>query len=185
MTVILDRFFKKNSIIVWETNKRLYGQGHKEIYVVGRVEATLDTGKISSQQDLYVVKILDEPAIKALNLLGKIKAINNESHQYKKDFPRVFKGLGKLKNLLKIHLDETARSFSIATPRRLPLRTKQKVQEELKRLEKENIIRPVKMPTDWCTSIVAVLKNNGKVRLCVDFTKLNEGVKIETFHYLL
>ena len=53
---------------------------------------------------------------------------------------------------------------------------KQKVQEELKHLEKENIIRPVKMPTDWCAPIVAVLKNNGKVRLCVNFTKLNESV---------
>ena len=37
------------------------------------------------------------------------------------------------------------------------------------------------MPTDWCASIVTVLKNNGKVRHCVDFTKLNEGVKKENF----
>ena len=53
---------------------------------------------------------------------------------------------------------------------------KQKVQVELKLLEKENIIR-----SDWCAPIVAVLKNNGKVRLCVDFTKLNESVKREKF----
>ena len=31
------------------------------------------------------------------------------------------------------------------------------------------------MPMDWCAPIVAVLKNNGKVRLCVNF-KLNESV---------
>ena len=74
-------------------------------------------------------------------------------------------------------MNETAQPFSIATPRRLPLPMKQKVQQELNRLEKENIICPVKMPTDWCAPIVAVLKNNGKVRLCVDFTKLNESVK--------
>ena len=55
---------------------------------------------------------------------------------------------------------------------------KQKVQEELKRLGKENICL-VKMPTDWCAPIVTFLKNNSKVRLCVDFTKLNEGVKRE------
>ena len=58
---------------------------------------------------------------------------------------------------------------------------KQKVQQELKRLEKDNIIRPVKMPTYWCAPIVAVLKNNGKVRLCVDFTKLNQSIKREKF----
>ena len=53
----------------------------------------------------------------------------------KKDFPRVFKGLGKLKNFYEIHLDETDRQFLIATPRQLPLPMKQTVQEELKRLE--------------------------------------------------
>ena len=102
------------------------------------------------------------------------------SHQYKKDFPRVFKGLGKLKNVYKIYLDETAQPFSITTPRRIPLPMKQKPQKELKRLEKENI-HPLKMSTDWCAPIVAVLKNNGKVRLCVDFTKLNESVKRKNF----
>ena len=56
---------------------------------------------------------------------------------------------------------------------------KQKVQQELKRLKKENIIRPVKMRTDWCAPIVAVLKNNGKVWHCVDFTKLNKSVKTD------
>ena len=58
---------------------------------------------------------------------------------------------------------------------------KQKLQEKLKRLEKENIIRPVKMPTDWCALIVAVLKDNGKVRLCIDFTKPSKGVRRKNF----
>ena len=61
------------------TNKKLYGPGHKEIQVIGRVEAMLDNGRISSQQDLYVVKIFDEPllggpAIKALKIFRKINA---------------------------------------------------------------------------------------------------------------
>ena len=120
--------------------------------------------------------LLGGPAIKALKILGEIDAINNESHQYKKDFPRVFKGLGKLKNVYKIHLDETAQPFSIAIPRRPPLPIRQKVQKELKHSEKANFIHPVKMPMDWCAPIVAVLKNNGKIRICVDFTKLNESV---------
>ena len=58
------------------------------------------------------------------------------SHRYKKEFPRVFKGLGKLKNVYKLHLNETAQPFSIAIPKRLPLPMKQKVQPELKPLEK-------------------------------------------------
>ena len=188
VTVIPDRFFSKKFPNSVGDKQKLYGPGHKEILVIGRVEPILDYGKISSKQDLYMVKILEEsllggPAIKALKILRKIDTIK-ESHRYEKEFPRVFKGLGKLKNVYKIHLNETAQPFSIATSRSLPLPMKQNVQQELKRLEKENIIRPVKMHTDWCAPIVAVLKNNGKVRLCVDFTKLQERVKREKIHYL-
>ena len=35
----------------------------------------------------------------------------------------------------------------------------------------------MKIPTDWCAPVVAVLKNN--VGFCVDFTQLNNGVKRE------
>ena len=58
---------------------------------------------------------------------------------------------------------------------------KEKALEELKKLEEQDIIRPVETPTDWCAPIVAVPKPNGKVRLCIDFPKLNENVCRETF----
>ena len=45
-------------------NKKLYEPGHKEIQVIGHVEAMLDNGRISSQQDLYVGKNLDEPLLR-------------------------------------------------------------------------------------------------------------------------
>ena len=39
------------------------------------------------------------------------------------------------------------------------------------------VIKLVQEPTDWCTPIVIVPKPNGKVRLCVDVTKLNPRIK--------
>ena len=58
---------------------------------------------------------------------------------------------------------------------------RQKVEEELKRMEEEDVIRPVKNPTEWCAPIVVVPKSNGKVRICVDLTKPNESVRRENF----
>ena len=78
-------------------------------------------------------------------------------------------------------MEDHAKPFSIATPRRLPLPMRQKVEEELKRMEEEDVIRPVKNPTEWCAPIVVVPKSNGKVRICVDLTKLNESVRRENF----
>lgn len=38
-------------------------------------------------------------------------------------------------------------------------------------------MREVKEPTDWCAPMVPVVKPNGKVRICVDFKRLNSAVK--------
>ena len=80
-----------------------------------------------------------------------------------------------------IRLQENVQPFAVTAPRRQPLPMKEKVQEELKKLEEQDIIRPVETPTDWCAPIVAVQKPNGKVRLYIDFRKLNESVRREIF----
>ena len=51
-----------------------------------------------------------------------------------------------------------------------------KVKEELERMERLGVISRVEQPTDWCAGLVVVPKPNGKVRICVDLTKLNECV---------
>ena len=46
-------------------------------------------------------------------------------------------------------------------------------------MESLGVISRVDSPTDWCAGMVVVPKLNGKIRLCVDLTKLNESVKRE------
>ena len=58
-----------------------------------------------------------------------------------------------------------------------------KVKAELDRMESAGVIRKVTEPTDWCSPIVPVIKKNGKVRVCIDMTKLNQAV--ERPHYML
>ena len=41
------------------------------------------------------------------------------------------------------------------------------------------VITKVNQPTEWCSNMVVVPKANGKVRICVDLSKLNESVKRE------
>ncbi|XP_034023466.1 uncharacterized protein K02A2.6-like [Thalassophryne amazonica] len=58
----------------------------------------------------------------------------------------------------------------------------QKVKEELERRERNGIIERVTQPTDWCASMVPVLKKNtGKARICVDLKRLNKAVKREQY----
>ena len=51
-----------------------------------------------------------------------------------------------------------------------------KVQEVLKRMEEMGVISPIEEATEWCSGMVVVPKPNGKIRICVDLTRLNENV---------
>ena len=184
VTVLPDRFFNKNSPLIQKKDKKLFGPGQSKINVLGRVCATMAVGEVSSDQDLYVVvdlkePLLGRPAIEALKFIERVNAVDND--QYRKEFPELFTGLGRMKNDYTIRLQENAPPFAITAPRRLPLPMKGKVQEELKKLEEQDIICPVETPTDWCAPIMAVPKPNGKVWLCVNFMKLSESVRRETF----
>ena len=46
-------------------------------------------------------------------------------------------------------------------------------------MESIGVISKVQQPTEWCVGMVVVPKANGKVRTCVDLTKLNESVQTE------
>ena len=43
-------------------------------------------------------------------------------------------------------------------------------------MKKLGVISKINKPTEWCTGMVVVPKNNGKVRICVDLTRLNDSV---------
>lgn len=65
----------------------------------------------------------------------------------------------------------------------VPYALKERVSDELDRLVRENIIKPVKR-SDWASPIVVVPKSDGNIRLCVD-CKVTINKVINTEHYPL
>jgi len=104
------------------------------------------------------------------------KAETVQEQNILKQFPEVFKGLGKLKDSYKIKLKDDATPFALTTQRRVPIPLLPKVKEELRRMENLGVITRIDEPTNWCAGMVVVPKQKGKVRICVDLTKLNESV---------
>ena len=55
-----------------------------------------------------------------------------------------------------------------AQTRRVPVSKLDRVNDELKRLCDNGIIRPVTQPTDWLSNTLVKEKPNGKLRICID-----------------
>ncbi|KAK7105231.1 hypothetical protein V1264_016637 [Littorina saxatilis] len=66
---------------------------------------------------------------------------------------------------------------------RVPHAMTSKVEAELHKLTKEEIIAPVEEPTSWCSRMVVATKKSGKMRVCIDPRPLNKALKRE--HYPL
>ena len=67
----------------------------------------------------------------------------------------------------------------LTTSRRVPFHLMDYVKAELDSMVTSKVIRVMTEPTDWCSSMVPVMKKNGTVCICVDFKKLNIAVRRE------
>ena len=88
----------------------------------------------------------------------------------------VFSGIGKLKNFqLKLHVnpDITPVQQPIC---RIPFHMRKKVEAELERFQRLDIIEPVTDPISWVNAIVPVPKSNDRIRLCLDMQRANEPI---------
>ena len=82
---------------------------------------------------------------------------------------------------VKIVLKEDAEPDNIPVARRIPTLLLPKVEQELQHMLSDGVIKEITEPTDWCSPIVPVLKENGDVRICVDLKCLNKVIKKERY----
>ena len=62
--------------------------------------------------------------------------------------------------------------------RKVPFKLREKLKEELARMEKKEVIKKIDEPTEWVSSLVIVQK---KKRICLDPRDLNKAIKREHF----
>ena len=167
-----------------QSKKNLQGPGSNTLAVQGKFTAVVTYKRKKVTEDIYVIQnlrtpLLGRPAIEKLGLLSRVNNIEEKSSTVMSEFPKLFKGLGSLEGEYRIELKQNATPFALSTPRRVAIPLMWKVKKELEAMEKMGIITRVNQPTDWCSGMVVVPKSNGKVRICVDMTKLNENVRRE------
>lgn len=148
------------------------------VQCMGKFETEVELKNEQFQFQIFVVKgtqhnLLSRDAAFTMGLVKRVEAVGplfGELDDRPADCPPV-----------KITLQKDAQPYSVHTARRIPIPLIEKVEEELKRMEKAEIIQKITEPTDWCAPIIPVMKKNGKVRICTDLRKLNAAVKRERY----
>ena len=180
VTVISDADYNKETDGPLSTcNKQLSGPSREALDVCGQFTRQLQRNSTSTTQEIYVIRglhtpLLGKPAIEALQLLTFLNGIKLDD--IIRQFPTLFNGLGRLKDSYKIKLKAGATPYALSVPRRVAVPLLPKVKLEIERMVRMGVITEVTEPTEWCAGMVVVPKPNGKVRICVDLTKLNANV---------
>ena len=166
------------------SQRTLRGPDTHVLPVKGWFTGKLKRGEQEVEEEIYVVKglhkpLLGRPAIERLGLVVRVEAIEGKTLNPTQQFLQLFKGLGKLEGDYKIELEPGAKPYALSTPRRVAIPLMKAVEAELQRMEELGVIAQVNVPTAWCAGMVVVPKANGKVRICVDLTRLNQCVRRE------
>ena len=145
----------------------------------GCFSANLKKKNSTKTELIFVVKNLQTPlvVIEAFKLVTQIKSVTRNEASVISQFPELFKGLGKIS--VDLHPDgrKCEALFNLHAKKSIPIPLLPKVKQEL------GVISKIDEPTDWCSGMVAVPKQNEKVRICVDLTRLNQYVKQERHAY--
>ena len=185
VTIIPSRLYRRNRDGPLEpTGMTLVGPTRHTLEVLGCFEAQLQRDSKKAVDKVYVVKGLQtplagRPTIQKLELVKRIQEVTLDEEYITAEYPELFSGLGRIKGSYRIELEESAKPYSVSTPRRVPIPLLPKVKEELERMETLGVISKIDEPTDWCAGMVVVPKPGNGVRICVDLTRLNRYVKRE------
>ena len=144
----------------------------------------------SACEGMGVVEIKDSDAIRRPDTRGgqvfSVQDVMSSSRPPSKEqvmemFPDVFdEGPGLLEGEYHIRLSDSARPIQHA-PRRGQVALRDKIKESLEELHRSGVIKPVTTPTPWISSMLAVPKKNGKIRICLDPKDLNKAILRENY----
>ncbi|GFO18311.1 Zinc knuckle domain containing protein [Plakobranchus ocellatus] len=158
------------------SDKILRGPGNTPLHVLGVFQACLKYKNRKIREALYIIQgqqhcLLSGSACARLGLVARLHSLTSGKADFIKEFPSLFKGLGKLKDPYTIKIHPGVQPSSINTPRKIPHPLMDKVKAEINRMLDDDVISPVEEPTEWCSGIVVVPKaDRSSVRICVDLT---------------
>ncbi|GFS99683.1 retrovirus-related Pol polyprotein from transposon 17.6 [Nephila pilipes] len=134
--------------------------------------SSFQTSNVSSEN-------LTEDLLKTTELTQKQRsAAEKMLREFKELFPKSSEEFGRT-NLTKHRIDTGNHPPIKQHPRRLPFAKVEEVKDLLKDMQAKGIIEPSTSP--WASPIILVRKKDGSTRFCVDYRRLNDITKKDSY----
>nr|XP_054606603.1 uncharacterized protein K02A2.6-like [Nothobranchius furzeri] len=135
--------------------------------------------------DKSVQPVLGLSACVKLNLVKRVYIVStpeapNDQDSLMEEYKDCFEGLGCLPGQHKICVDKNVPPV-VHPCRKIPFALREKLKDELARMEKLEVIKKIDEPTEWVSSLVVLQKKTGALRTCLDPRDLNKAIKREHF----
>ena len=167
------------------STKRVLATNGTNLAIVGECTVRLTNNNRSVDATVLVtdsakVNLLGRDEINALKLLAFVnRVIASCKFDPVNRFPKLFEGLGTMPGMFHINLKPDVEPLKLFSARPIPAGLRVKAKAELDKMLRLNVIEPVDQPTEWCSGLTIAPKPNGAIRMCVDLTALNKGVRRE------
>ena len=130
------------------------GPCKQKLTCLGTFTAELQPQDSVAREQVYVIEdleraLLGREAAGRLKLVTRLDSLSSADYKTKvaDKYPKLFKGVGVMKDNYSITLKEDAKPFQMTVPRKVPLPLYQKTKEELDRMLETGVISRVDQPT--------------------------------------
>ena len=140
-----------------------------------------------TQRALFVIcpgkvqPILGRKMCDDMGLVKRVLAVEQKEDRILDEYQDLFKGLGCVPGEINIKLRPDAEPV-VEPCRKVPFGKFKELEEELKRMEDNDVITKITEPTDWVNSLHLVYKPDGSLRVCIDPRNLNRAIRREHFN---
>ena len=151
---------------------------------VGRREITLGGGIVTMELHKNAGEVKSVGQLRRASVDKMEKAMDKEEivEEIKLEFPGIFgnKGAEFGRTTWVKHKIYTGDAVAIKQrPRRLPARLWEAAKAEIEKMAKLGVIERSESP--WCSPVVLVNKKDGEIRFCVDYRRVNEVTKKDSY----